>query len=153
MIVSASKGFTLIELVVVIIILGILAVTAAPKFINLQSDARLSSLQGIKSAIQGANTLVYSKASLAGLQTSASVSVDIGPNTVPAAYGYMQATAAALSSGLDISTSEWDIQASGANRVSIRQEGAPVSCAFTYQQSTTPGVLPEFGTMPLTSSC
>ncbi|MGL4750761.1 MAG: type II secretion system protein, partial [Shewanella sp.] len=35
-----QQGFTLIELVVVIIILGILAVTAAPKFINLQSDAR-----------------------------------------------------------------------------------------------------------------
>ena len=39
-----QQGFTLIELVVVIIILGILAVTAAPKFINLQGDARLSAL-------------------------------------------------------------------------------------------------------------
>ncbi|MBM7073074.1 prepilin-type N-terminal cleavage/methylation domain-containing protein [Shewanella sp. 202IG2-18] len=39
-----QQGFTLIELVVVIIILGILAVTAAPKFINLQSDARKSAL-------------------------------------------------------------------------------------------------------------
>ncbi|MGS0728942.1 type II secretion system protein, partial [Shewanella sp. 0m-11] len=49
-----QNGFTLIELVVVIIILGILAVTAAPKFINLQSDARASALQGVKGAIQGA---------------------------------------------------------------------------------------------------
>ena len=37
-----SAGFTLIELVIVIVILGILAVTAAPKFLNLQSDARAS---------------------------------------------------------------------------------------------------------------
>ena len=46
-----QKGFTLIELVVVIIILGILAVTAAPKFINLQGDARVSALAGMKAAL------------------------------------------------------------------------------------------------------
>ena len=57
-----NQGFTLIELVVVIIILGILAVTAAPKFINLQSDAYFSALQGLKAAINGSNTLIYSKA-------------------------------------------------------------------------------------------
>ena len=46
-----QQGFTLIELVVVIIILGILAVTAAPKFINLQSDARASAIQGLKTPL------------------------------------------------------------------------------------------------------
>ena len=42
-----QAGFTLIELVIVIIILGILAVTAAPKFLNLQDDARYSAAQGV----------------------------------------------------------------------------------------------------------
>lgn len=43
-----QAGFTLIELVIVIIILGILAVTAAPKFLNLQDDARYSAAQGVQ---------------------------------------------------------------------------------------------------------
>lgn len=50
-----NKGFTLIELVVVITILGILAVTAAPRFLNLSSSARIATLEGIESAIRSVN--------------------------------------------------------------------------------------------------
>lgn len=45
-------GFTLIELVVVIVILGILSVTAAPRFLNLQDDARDSAAQGLRGAME-----------------------------------------------------------------------------------------------------
>lgn len=44
-------GFTLIELVVVIVILGILAVTVAPRFLNLQDDAKVARLEGMRGAI------------------------------------------------------------------------------------------------------
>lgn len=64
-----SSGFTLIELVVVIVILGILAATAAPKFMDLQKDARISALNGLMGAMKSANSMVYSKAILAGKDT------------------------------------------------------------------------------------
>jgi MSHA pilin protein MshA len=55
------KGFTLIELVVVIVILGILAVTAVPKFINLQEDANQSVMLSMKGAIASADKLISLK--------------------------------------------------------------------------------------------
>ncbi len=102
-----QKGFTLIELVVVIIILGILAVTAAPKFINLQSDARKSTLQGLKGAIQGANSLVFSKAAISGKEQEPLGSVDIGTNdNANTIYGYLQSTAVELNNAMDLGISE-----------------------------------------------
>ncbi|WP_406546450.1 Tfp pilus assembly protein FimT/FimU [Succinimonas sp.] len=63
-----ARGFTLIELVVVIVILGILAATAAPKFMDLQRDARISKLNGLKAAIRSAENMTRSKAVIAGLE-------------------------------------------------------------------------------------
>ncbi|MEA9424704.1 prepilin-type N-terminal cleavage/methylation domain-containing protein [Aeromonas caviae] len=61
-----QAGFTLIELVIVIIILGILAVTAAPKFLNLQDDAKMAAADGVFSGVSSAMQLVYSKSALEG---------------------------------------------------------------------------------------
>ena len=61
-----QAGFTLIELVIVIIILGILAVTAAPKFLNLQDDAKKAAANGVLAAVQSSAQLVYSRAFLDG---------------------------------------------------------------------------------------
>ncbi|OEE79580.1 type II secretion system protein [Vibrio genomosp. F6] len=63
-----NNGFTLIELVVVIVILGILAVTAAPRFLNLQTDARNARLEGMKGAIEGALAIGYGKMAIEGLE-------------------------------------------------------------------------------------
>ncbi len=159
-----QQGFTLIELVVVIIILGILAVTAAPKFINLQGDARVSTLQGAKAAIQSANSLVYSKAALAGEEKKDPGSVDIGASSnLVTVFGYAEGDADELIKAVDMSTDDWDITGTGGT-VKIQQKDAPTNCYIEYTEAQTSGSTPTFSSgisdgnggflpMPTASDC
>jgi len=84
---SKNKGFTLVELVVVIVVLGILAATAIPKFINLRADAKSENLKSISGTMQSALQLVHSRALIEG-QNLGDGAIDINGIEVPLYNGY-----------------------------------------------------------------
>ncbi|MEC6832672.1 prepilin-type N-terminal cleavage/methylation domain-containing protein [Photobacterium toruni] len=147
-----QQGFTLIELVVVIVILGILAVTAAPKFMNLQGDARNASLQGLKGAIQGAAGIVYGKAAIAGIESSPSGAVSAGTGTVNTEFGYPTASKDGIVKaveGLGENTSDTDfvvVKDSQTDGKTIKftfknyanDTTPPKNCFLTYYAATSP---------------
>lgn len=96
-----NQGFTLVELVIVIVILGILAITAAPKFFNLAGDAKAGTLNAVKASLQSANAVIYSKAVLAGEQKKETGTVTDAGTTINLVYGYVKAADADVKAALD----------------------------------------------------
>ena len=84
-----QKGFTLIELVVVLVILGILAAVAVPKFINLSGEANAAALKSVKGAVESASAINYA-ASVAGNANAYAISAGDSCATIIAASGILQ---------------------------------------------------------------
>lgn len=152
-----QKGFTLIELIIVIVILGILAVTAAPRFIDIQKDARTETMQGVKAAIQGASQLVYAKAAIKGVQNVEDSDVTIATETVQIKWGYPEGDTltsfAELQKFVDIDGSKLVLEDTTATDDMIRiaftgvtsddSGSSPSGCYVQYEGADSNGDVPD----------
>lgn len=80
-------GFTLIELVVVIVILGIMAAVAVPKFIDLQKEAKIATLEGMQGAMKSGAEMIYAKAIVQN-QTIGASTLSVGNTNISLHSGY-----------------------------------------------------------------
>lgn len=71
-----KAGFTLIELVIVIVILGILAAAAIPRFSDLSTDARISAVNGIAGALRSAASIAHSTQLVRGYSSGSTISLE-----------------------------------------------------------------------------
>lgn len=158
---NPQKGFTLIELVVVIVILGILAATAAPKFIDLTGDARRSVMEGVQGSINSAVNLAHAKA-LVQSETGATGSIQIGTKHYALVFGYPAAVpvgnGSASDAGLGISSlieleDGSDISFSEASPNVVTHAGTPDSgvCTLSYTNATDAETAP--GLAAVLTSC
>ena len=91
-----QAGFTLIELVIVIVILGILAAAALPRFSDLSTDARVAAINGLAGSIRAAAGIAKSTQLAKGLTSAQDVTLDGTLVQMQAGYPMAETISAAL---------------------------------------------------------
>lgn len=149
---AKAKGFTLIELIMVIVILGILSAFALPKFADFTGDAESSSIEGAKGSVRSASAIAHAAclatdscdASAAG--GTPAVTVQLEGTSVDMVYGYPSVTGIQDASGLD----GYTLTVDGTDLiVSINStDGSP---CFTYSEATQTGTPPVISAPTISS--
>jgi len=129
---NKQQGFTLIELVMVIVILGILGATALPKFANMAVEARVSALQGVNAAMQSAINIAHAQALLKN-QVGDSGAIELEGKKVSLAFGYPTADKDGIANAITLTGDiSWLKDATGVNVGFTTGVAKSETCQITY---------------------
>jgi MSHA pilin protein MshA len=134
---NKQGGFTLIELVMVIVILGILAATALPKFLDLTGDAEQAAVKGVAGAVSSAGTANYATRKV---DSTKGVAITDTTDACAGAADSVLANAASLISGITLqsgaATTDTQYQIAGGSP-KVCGSGVTIACTITSKSSKT----------------
>ncbi|MBY0267457.1 MAG: prepilin-type N-terminal cleavage/methylation domain-containing protein [Burkholderiales bacterium] len=131
-----QQGFTIIELIVVIVVLGILAATAIPRFANVGTEARIASMQGVAGSMNSAKEVIRAKWYAAGSTTVSTVTTVDGTSvavTSGAAANSGYPTAAGMVNALNVSG---NISCAAAGNTTTCTPAGFAACTVTYDDTS-----------------
>jgi MSHA pilin protein MshA len=148
-----QRGFTLIELVVVITILGLLAAFAIPRSASFQADARMAKMNAALGSLKSAAALAHSVQVSQQLAPAASITME--GSTITMANGYPTAALDAIghASGFNESNGaviQGYVTATAGTTFTITPDAGHPACTVTYTEAAAPGASPAYSSAGVT---